>query len=190
MKSRTAFAVVALLSAVAAQACQTADNLVPNCGFDSAFDGWQNETAATCAPDSSSGVTTPANITCNSFAGMFGHVLRFRRCLTAATGVQGGKTYLYSAYAQRVSGTGVTCTVEAADFTSDNCMFNVNAVTTPLAPADSPNYAQSTAATYTVAANTVSMHVRLECHASAAFQLRFDDVYVGLGDPIFKNGFE
>ena len=188
--TRVLIGMIVFLSSAVSWACQTSDNLVQNCGFTTDASGWQTETG-TCARDGSSGASGVGNMTCNSFMGGAGHVARFRRCLLAADGVSGGRTYNYSAYGQLVSGSGVNCVVEIADFTSNNCLNNVNSASTFLALATSPNYAPSIAATYSVAPNTVSAHVRIECTSpSSAFQVRVDDIYVGVPDPIFKSGFE
>ena len=171
-------------------ACQTPDNLVPNCGFTADIAARENETAGSCVHNTSNGSSVVGNITCTSFAGMFGYVVRFRRCVLAANGVSGDSVYRYGADTQLASGSNVSCTVEVADFTCDNCQFNVNAATTPLVPASPPNYAESSAATYALGALAVSAHVRIACNSATAFQVRVDDVFVGVEDAIFKNGFE
>jgi len=186
---RYSLALTTLFCSASALACQTPDNLVPNCGFLTNANGWEIETG-TCARDANSGASGTGNLTCSSFAGMFSHIVRFRRCLLAANGVSGGKVYSYSAFSQRVSGSNVICNLELADFTSDNCANNVNAATTPLVFGTPPSYLASVPATYTVAANTVSASIRVDCTSQAAFQIRVDDVHVGVQDPIFKSGFE
>lgn len=170
-------------------ACQTFDNLVPNCGFTSNTIGWENETAGVCVHNTSNGASAVGNITCTSLSGAISHVVRFRRCLPTANGVNGGYLYRYGAFAQQVTGNNVSCTVEAADFTSDNCQFNVNAVTTFLGGAAPPNYAQSVAASYELAPLAVSAHVRIACTGPSAFQVRVDDVFFR-EETIFKNGFQ
>lgn len=189
--NRMAFiAAVLLAPAKSLMACQTPDNLVPNCGFPSNINGWENLTSGTCSHNGGSGSSALGNITCTSFSSVVGHVVRFRRCLLSANGVASGRVYRYGGDAQLATGSNVACNVSLADYTSDSCMNNVNSASTPLVPAAPPNYSESVPATYTVAPATVSASVQIECTSPTSFQVRVDDVFVGVEDPIFKSGFE
>lgn len=171
-------------------ACQSGGNLVTNCTFTGNANNWDQETGS-CAHSATLGVGGVAgNYSCNSFAGMFNHIVRFRRCLPQASGVVGGKPYSYSAFAQLATGANVACTLEFADFTSDNCMFNVNAETTPLVLGSPPDFSASVPDTYQAAPGTVSISVRVECLAPAPFTVRVDNVFVAVEDAIFKNSFD
>ncbi|UXI68980.1 hypothetical protein [Tahibacter amnicola] len=189
MALRFGFGLIALLGLpVSALACQSVHNLIgSNCGFTAGLTGWENLTSGTCQPNNTIGVTDANNITCSSFAGAINHVVRFRYCIKAAAGVAPNRLYAYGAWGQKVSGGTVSCTVQAADWSQDNCQFNINAETTPLDPGGA--YVQSTPATYTTGANAVSVHVQVECTSGSAFQIRVDDATF-LDDRIFGNGFQ
>jgi len=191
MKVSTWSAVILLcIASPTLWACQSGGNIVPNCTFTGNADNWQEETGS-CDHSATLGVGgTQGNYSCTSFAGMFNHIVRFKRCLPQNLGVVGGRPYSYSAFAQLSSGSAVNCTIEFADFTSDNCMFNVNAETTPLVLGTPPNFSASVPDTYQAAAGTVSISVRVECLAAASFGVRVDNVFVGVEDAIFKHGFE
>jgi len=188
MALRCGFGLITLFALTTpAIACLSPYNLIVNCGFTAGTTSWENQTSGSCVPNSSSGVTDAANITCTSFAGGLGHVVRFRQCIKTNTGVAANKLYAYGVYGQLVSGSNVSCNVQAADFTQDNCQFNINAVTTPLSPAGS--YVKSTEATYLTGAGTQSAHLQVECTSPTSFQIRVDDAFFS-DERIFADGFQ